>query len=393
MTDVTVYSGVHDLWCTYDIDQLRQFVAEMDTAYDAGTPIAEDAAYDHLVKRLAACEEVIRDTADVEPMLSVPKTYTLDGVREFVDRIRKECGQDTRFCVEPKLDGCAVAIEYRGGRLYEARTMGRGGKPRIVTDHVLCAGLPDTLPDVHNMEIRGEMVIYRDDFEALLRRELNDGKPHNARNIVAGALAANDPEAARRMRLRFFAHGYGYASPSSKYSVNDHFSFLDAMMELRICIPMPETSRWEQRRIVECVADVSERFFSYETDGVVVKVDSFALRKKIGSTARYHKWAIAWKHECQQADAIITAIEDSVAPTGTVTPVAVLAAPDDGTITLGGTTITRATLHNHDYVRRNGYAVGDRVIIERRGNVIPKIVGKVGNGEADPLLQKGNDHE
>lgn len=354
-----------------NINELKSQVDRLDAAYDAGQPRIADAEYDRLVAQLAAMEPTINVQA--EPMLSIPKVHNEAGVTQFLSKAIRKCDPDMLFCVEPKVDGVACSITYCGGALSRAQTMGRSGEPKEITEHLrYVGGVPQRLGVPVNFEVRGELFISKTDF-AEVERHLPEGI-HNARNTAAGCVTSKTPSLCAERRLRFLAHGCG----ATGFEVHHQNDWLKKLRSLGFQTAQ-ETAAVNGQNVLDSVRSLIEYRDSlpYEIDGIVVKISEFVLRKLFRPTKRYVGWATAYKFEQIEAEAKIVAIEKSVAPTGTVTPVAILASSTGGPLSLCGTLVGRATLHNLDYVQRHGYAVGDHVIIAKAGNIIPKIVRKV----------------
>ena len=355
-----------------NISELKAQIDMLDAAYDAGQPMISDAEYDKLVAQLAAMEPTINMQA--EPMLSIPKVHGEDGITKFLGKtIQKTQEPDMLFCVEPKVDGVACSITYCGGVLSRAQTMGRSGEPKDITEHLkYVRGVTPKLNVPVNFEVRGELFISKTDF-AEIERHLPEGI-HNARNTAAGCVTSKTPSLCAQRRLRFIAHGCG----ATGFEVHNQNDWLKKLRSFGFQTAQ-ETAAVNSQNVLDSVRSLIEYRDSlpYEIDGIVVKISEFALRKLFRPTKRYVGWATAYKFEQIEAEAKIVAIEKSIAPTGTVTPVAILESLTGGPLTLCGTLVGRATLHNLEYVQRHGYTVGDHVIIAKAGNIIPKIVRKV----------------
>jgi DNA ligase (NAD+) len=301
------------------------------------------------------------------------------------------------LAVELKIDGVAIALMYRDGRLEYAATRGDGRRGDVVTANVLTIkGIPRALPPARaprgQFEVRGEIFLPLADFEALNRaqteawraklaketraeerKKIEEKGPDvyaNPRNLTAGTLKQLDPAMVAQRPLQAVLYGFGLVEDRDALPAT-HMEFLDLLDALglptnphrRLCRTVEELyaaiAEWEPKR----------RELPYETDGLVIKVNDLALREKIGSTAKSPSWVIAYKFSTEQAQTRIESIEIQIGRTGVATPVANLEP-----VLVAGTTVSRATLHNADYLAKNDIRVGDRVIIEKGGEIIPKVV-------------------
>jgi DNA ligase (NAD+) len=365
--------------------------------YDRNEPEIADAEYDALEAELLALERAhpelaspdsptrrvgerplgtFRTVAHAAPMLSLENSYSRDEVIEFDARLRRLLGgEGYAYAGELKIDGASLALTYEDGRFVRAVTRGDGSSGDEITENARrIEGIPPRLAagigGTGTVEIRGEVYLSRARFEALNQERLEADEPlfANPRNAAAGTLRMIDPEIVASRKLRFAAHGV--ASPRA-IGAESHTEML-AVLE-RAGFPR----RTEPRRcegIEEALAycdewDTRRHGMEYETDGVVIKLDELALQERAGATSKSPRWAIAFKYPAQQATTVVTAIRVQVGRTGTLTPVAHLAP-----VVLSGSTVSRATLHNEDEVRRKDVREGDTVLVEKGGEVIPKIV-------------------
>ncbi|MDE2143252.1 MAG: NAD-dependent DNA ligase LigA, partial [Elusimicrobia bacterium] len=283
------------------------------------------------------------------------------------------------YLVEPKIDGLSCALTYENGALVRAATRGDGETGEDVTANArtiraiplhLAGGAPKRL------ELRGEVYMTFEDFEKVNENEKHAGREPfaNPRNCAAGSLRQKDPSVTASRRLRFTAHSYGVwegAEPSS------HSDFLKKCADLGI-----RSNTYERCSDIGAVVSYYSRFreaalpaLAYAVDGLVVKVDSFAQQKRLGFTARSPRWGMAFKYPAQQATSRVVAVVFSVGRTGAITPVAKVEP-----VFCAGVTISSITLHNFEEVERLGLKIGDRVLIERAGEVIPKVVKVVEKG-------------
>ncbi|MCT2584950.1 NAD-dependent DNA ligase LigA [Actinophytocola gossypii] len=327
-----------------------------------GTFSTEFAAVDHL-----------------ERMLSLDNTFDADELGAWVDRVEKELGETSYLC-ELKIDGLAVNLLYENGRLVRALTRGDGRTGEDVTLNVRTLDdVPqqltgtDEFPVPALVEVRGEVYFRLEDFEELNAKLVEAGKPAfaNPRNTAAGSLRQKDPKVTASRRLRMVCHGLGRregfepARQSEAYRalaawglpVSAHTKVISARADL-----FAHIDYWGAHR-----HDVD-----HEIDGIVVKVDDVSAQRRLGSTSRAPRWAIAYKYAPEEATTTLLDIQVNVGRTGRVTPFAVMEP-----VKVAGSTVSLATLHNASEVRRKGVLVGDRVVIRKAGDVIPEVLGPV----------------
>ena len=370
--------------------------------YVRDTPIISDAEFDQLLRRLAAVEEQhpelrtpdsptqlvggagfatdFTSAEHLERMLSLDNVFSTGEFDIWAARVRAEVGNDVPYLCELKIDGVALALVYRDGRLVRAATRGDGRTGEDVTlnartiDDVperLTAGDGYPIPDV--LEVRGEVFFRLADFEALNAALVEDGKTPfaNPRNSAAGSLRQKDPSVTARRKLRMICHGVGYTEGFRPATLHDAYLALGAWG-----LPVSDhTTR------VEDVAGALERIaywgehrhdVDHEIDGVVVKVDDVALQRRLGSTSRAPRWAIAYKYPPQEVQTKLLDIRVNVGRTGRVTPFAFMAP-----VKVAGSTVGLATLHNAAEVKRKGVLIGDTVVIRKAGDVIPEVLGPI----------------
>ncbi len=369
--------------------------------YEQAQPEISDAEYDRLESELKGLEEEFpdlaspdsptrrvggrpvggpfRSTAHAAPMLSLENSYSREEVLEFDARLRRLLGLEAlAYTAELKVDGASLALTYVDGALARAVTRGDGERGDEITDNARrIEGVPDALGALAGgeLEVRGEVYIPLARFEELNQERLDAGEPlfANPRNAAAGTLRMLDPGIVESRRLRFTAHGI--ARPRALGAATHHE--LLAALE-KAGLPC-ETRPRRCGTIAEALAYVDEwenrrHGLDFETDGVVLKLDELALQEEAGFTSKFPRWAIAFKYPAQQATTKVLRIDVQVGRTGALTPVAVLEP-----VALAGSTISRATLHNEDEVRRKDVRAGDTVLIEKGGEVIPKVVKVIGD--------------
>jgi DNA ligase (NAD+) len=348
--------------------------ADSPTQRVAGRPVEGFETVEHLV-----------------PMLSLDNAYNEQELRAFDERVRKGAGlgdEPVGYVAELKIDGLSIALTYEEGRLVRGATRGDGTRGEEVTVNVRTirvVPLALRTQSAGRFEVRGEVFLPRASFERINREQEEAGEPQyaNARNTAAGTMRNLDPTLVSRRKLGAFVYQLvtesnaaqalrpaGDSSPEGlRYKT--HAETLAALTAWGL----PVEPHWHRcANIDEVVAFCNEwgdrrRTLDFDTDGVVVKVDDLALREKLGATAKFPRWATAFKFPAQQATTTLKAIEVNVGRTGAVTPYAVLEP-----VKLAGSTIGMATLHNAEDVARKDLRPGDRVLIEKGGDVIPKVV-------------------
>ena len=303
------------------------------------------------------------------PMFSLDNSYDEDELREFDRRVRDGLGHaGYSYVAEPKLDGASIETIFDGGALHLGVTRGDGRVGEDVTDNVrTIRAVPLTIDEPRKLTLRGEVVIYRRDLDAMNDKRVARGEEPfaNPRNAAAGALRLLDSREAAERQLRVF-----YFDIVERHS-ETHAQALDAID--RLGLPSHKLHRLckDVDEVLGFVHDFDARRSSlpYETDGVVVKVNELALRDELGTTARFPRWAIAFKFEAERALTKVLSITADVGRTGALTPVANLEP-----VQLSGTVVSRASLHNIDYVEEKDVRVGDTVSIEKAGEIIPQVI-------------------
>jgi len=313
-----------------------------------------------------------------QAMQSLDNTYSEEELRSFHQRLVKLFGrEDLSYVVEPKIDGLAVSVTYEKGRLVRAVTRGNGVEGDDITVNAktihslpleLKAGKKSPVPDV--IEIRGEIFLTLAEFQRINkeREEAGEALYANPRNLAAGTIKQLDPKEVAQRKLEIVLYGVGLCEPAVANSQNHYHELVKHW-------GLPTVERyWKASGVDEVWAAVREldslrHSFAYATDGAVVKLDSFGQQREAGSTSKAPRWAIAYKFAAERAETRINAITIQVGRTGVLTPVAELEP-----VLLAGTTVARATLHNKDEIARKDIRVGDFVLVEKAGEIIPAVI-------------------
>ncbi|MFM8189872.1 MAG: NAD-dependent DNA ligase LigA [Pirellula sp.] len=379
------------------VEDLREQIRLHDYQYYVvAEPTISDLQYDRLLQQLTAWEkrfpslvtpesptqkigdqpvEGLRQVAHRIPMLSIENTYTEAELRDFLQRVEKLLsGQPVEWVVELKVDGVAASIRYDQGQLTAAVTRGNGEIGDDVTHNArTIRGLPLRLQGKQipkTLEVRGEVYMTNSDLVQLnqQRAGLGEAEFKNPRNVTAGSIRLLDPKLCAKRKLRFLCHGIGFCEG---LQFSTHMEFLAKVRDLGIPItPMVKSFQSPQEVVDHCnelVENLHE--LDFEVDGLVIKVNSLEQRESLGATSKSPRWLIAYKIEKYEAITKLLAIKTQVGKTGTVTPVAELEP-----VQLAGTTVSRASLHNLDEIRRKDVRVGDWVVVEKAGKIIPHIV-------------------
>jgi DNA ligase (NAD+) len=310
------------------------------------------------------------------PMLSLANAYNEEELLDFDRRVHSLLGADpVVYVTELKFDGVALTLEYRDGAFTRGATRGDGTQGDDITGNLRTVrSIPLRLRGraPGRIEVRGEAFMHRDDFERMNRQRTEAGEKAfiNPRNATAGTLKLQDPKEVARRHLRFSA----YAMLAAEGTLTTHFDSLERLRRLGIPVSPIVARATTVREIIDFWRRWEERRDSlpYDIDGIVIKVDALAQQRRLGAIAKSPRWALAAKFASRKARTRLTAIQIQVGRVGTLTPVAELEP-----VFLGGTTVSRATLHNSEYIASLDLRVGDTVILEKGGDVIPKVTGIV----------------
>ena len=377
-----------------EMQQLQKQVEHhMHLYYDLDAPELEDFEYDRLIHHLMDLEEqypeyaspnsptkrvggsamnTFREVPHKVQMGSLQDVFSLDELRAFDERVRETVPEPT-YVVEQKIDGLSVSLEYRNGELAVGSTRGNGLVGEDVTENIrtirsIPLKLPQPLP---LLEVRGEVYMPVNSFLRLVReQELREETPaKNPRNAAAGSLRQKDPKIAAARGLDIFCFNIQQLEGTVCES---H----EASLELMRSLGFPVSPDYkvvhtieEAIRQIEKIGELRGKL-GYQIDGAVIKVDSFADRERLGSTAKYPKWAVAFKYPPEEKETVLRSIALQVGRTGAVTPTA-----EFDPIELAGTTVSRATLHNQDFITQLGVNIGDTIVVRKAGDIIPEVIG------------------
>ncbi len=314
-----------------------------------------------------------------KPMLSLNNGFNINDIEDFIERTRKYLNisrDDIEFVCEPKIDGLSISLLYENGELSQALTRGNGYEGELVTENILTIeNIPKKIIDYPQfLEVRGEIFISKNDFEKLNKEQLTNDKKvfSNPRNAAAGSIRQKNSNEIKKRNLMFFAYTVGEVSDVNLFDTQ--INLLNKFKYWGFNIP-------ENIKLLKTLDEISSYYNSmleirdkidYEIDGLVYKVNSFALQKRLGEMSRAPRWAIAHKLPSLIKETIIEKIDLQVGRTGTITPVARVKK-----VKIGGVEVSNVTLHNEDEIERKDIRIGDTVLIERAGDVIPHILSVV----------------
>jgi len=371
--------------------------------YVLDQPEITDAEYDALVRELQSLEQAnpeyltpdsptqrvggkaregFQRVPHSSPMLSLDNALHEEELKEFDTRVRSLLkGEEFFYVAELKLDGLSMAANYKDGRFEKAVTRGDGRVGEDVTENAkTIRSLPLRVlkknAPAEAFEVRGEVVMQRSSFERLNAERERDNLPRfaNPRNAAAGALRNLDPSVTAKRKLDYFSY---FMLVNGEYAMDSHWEALEALASMGFKVNPNRRRCGGYEELLGFIKEWEEKRdkLPYEIDGIVAKVDSVRQQRALGFTAKAPRWAIAFKYPARQETTVLESIEIQVGRTGALTPVAHLAP-----VVVSGVTVSRATLHNEDEIERLGVAIGDKVLIERSGDVIPKVVRVVEQG-------------
>ena len=376
--------------------ELRNLIRYHDRKYYVeAAPEISDLEYDRLLQQLTQLElahpeivtddsptrrigdEIVGDLVQVRhrvPMLSIDNTYNVVELSSFFARAQKNLGSSAiQWVMELKVDGVAAAIIYENGRLVRAVTRGNGEVGDDITHNIRTIhGVPLKLignpPSL--LEVRGEVYMTNSDLVQLNVRRAAEGQAAfaNTRNVTAGTIRLQDPKLCAERKLRFFCHGVGYCDG---IRATNHIDFLNELKSYGLPVT-PNVRLFQSAQEVESAIDelnASLHELDFEVDGLVFKINDFEQREQLGTTSKSPRWVAAYKFEKYEAVTRLNEIRVQIGKTGTITPVAELEP-----VQLAGTTVARASLHNAEEIERKDIRVGDWVVVEKAGKIIPHIV-------------------
>ncbi len=360
--------------------------------YNQDSPEISDFEYDALLRELEMLEaehpEADTDNsptkrvggspdsafAPVEhkvPMQSLADVFSFEELKEFLGRVEKELGTGVQYCVEPKIDGLSVSLEYQNGVLVRGSTRGNGIMGEDITENLkVIKDIPKTIQNApESLEVRGEVYMPTQSFLRLNEQREDMELPlfANPRNAAAGSLRQLDPSITAERGLSIFV----FNIQESSMEFSSHFESLNQLEQWGFPVVPDRKCCSNPDEICEFVASIGENreHLSYEIDGAVIKVDSLLLRQRMGSTSKTPRWAAAYKFPAEEKETLLEDIFIQVGRTGVLTPNAKLTP-----VRLAGTTVSRATLHNIDNIRQKDIRIGDKVLVRKAGDIIPEVV-------------------
>ncbi|MCH5206396.1 MAG: NAD-dependent DNA ligase LigA [Oscillospiraceae bacterium] len=381
------------------VEQLKARIEKANHEYyDNDSPTLEDDEYDALMRELRGLEaefpELLTEDSPSQrvggsaqstfekvrhevQMGSLQDVFDLDEVRAFVERVQAEGANE--FTVEPKIDGLSVSLEYRGGALTVGSTRGDGFIGEDITPNLkTIRSIPLKLNgDLPLIEVRGEVYMPKKSFAKLCELQEKNGEPlpKNPRNAAAGSLRQKDSKITASRNLDIFCFNIQRIEGKAFDTHSKSLEFIESLgfkiiPDLRVCHTADE--------IIARIEEIGKQrqSFSFDIDGAVIKVNDLRLRDDIGATAKVPKWAVAFKYPPEEKETTLREIEVNVGRTGALTPVAVF-----DPVLLAGTTVSRAILHNQDYITEKDIRVGDRIVVRKAGDIIPEVVRSVSHGE------------
>jgi DNA ligase (NAD+) len=373
---------------------LAQEIAEHDHRYYVlDDPIIDDFAYDKLYRELVELETELpelrtpnsptqrvggsprtelRHVPHAVPMISLDNTYSESELGEFVRRVEEglASGATVTYCVEPKLDGASVELLYKNGQFFQASTRGDGVFGEDITENIrTLRGIPLRLPSPESLTLRGEVVIYRRDLVTVNEQRLASGEQPfaNPRNAASGSLRLLDPREVSKRKLRLFL----WQVVEGEQFGSTHAEALDGLDRLGLPVHRRHRVCKDLKEIQQTLAELEaiRADLPFDIDGAVIKVNRFDQQVTLGRTAKFPRWAVAYKFAAEQAQTRLLDIIVQVGRTGALTPVAQLEP-----VQLAGTVVSRASLHNEQIIEQLDVRIGDRVTIEKAGEIIPQVV-------------------
>ncbi|WP_422122620.1 NAD-dependent DNA ligase LigA [Planococcus sp. X10-3] len=395
------------------VSELNELLSAYGHAYYVlDNPKVPDAVYDQLLNELIELETLYPDLVfpdsptqrvggapisnfekvnHVRPMLSLSNAFGEDDLQEFDKRVRNGAGEKVEYVCELKIDGLAVSLIYDNGKFVRGATRGDGRVGEDITVNLrTIRSIPLKLKEPVSLEVRGEVFMPKGSFHKLNEQRGEKGEEvfANPRNAAAGSLRQLDPKIAASRNLNVFIYGIG--GDAENYGLEDHDGSLNYLSKLGF-----KTN--DERKVCRSVDEVLEYIetwtekrtkLSYEIDGIVIKVNRFLQQQELGFTAKSPKWATAYKFPAEEVMTNLRDIELSVGRTGAVTPTALL-----DPVSVAGSTVQRASLHNEDLIKEKDIRIGDKVIIRKAGDIIPEVVRvltELRTGDEEPFHMPKN---
>ena len=373
------------------IEELRKQVEyHAKRYYDDDEPEISDFEYDMLMVELRNLEKEFPEFIDkdsltqkvggtvregfekvehIVPLQSLQDVFSFEELYAFDTRVKKELNEDVKYVVETKIDGLSVALEYKKGVFVKGATRGNGQVGEDITDNLkTIKNIPQTLKEPVDIIVRGEVFIGKEEFEKL-NDELEEGEKFaNARNLAAGSLRQLDSKVTAKRPLNIFIFN---VQKSDDIKFTSHYESLVYMEKLGFNVNPVKILCSNIEDVIKAIEKIGEdrENLSFGIDGAVVKIDNLEQREKLGTTFKVPKWAIAYKYPPEQKETILKDIVCQVGRTGAITPMAILEP-----VKVAGSTISKTTLHNEDFIKEKDLKIGDTVIIQKAGDVIPEVV-------------------
>ena len=374
-----------------------------DRYYNYDNPEISDFEYDMLQRELKSLEEQYPDYAlsdsptqkvggvadrlfspveHIVKMESLQDAFSFDELRAFEERINELA--EPIFSVEPKIDGLSVSLEYKSGKFFRGSTRGDGFVGEDVTANLLTIeDIPKTIDFWGDLEVRGEVYMSHKMFERLVKRQENEGLPtaKNPRNAAAGSLRQKDSKITAERKLSIFVfnvqriEGKDFAT---------HIESLDFLRSLGFAVLPFYNRAIGIENAIEIIQNIGNNRgkLEFDIDGAVIKLDNLSKRGEFGSTSKFPKWAIAYKYPPEEKETVLEGIEINVGRTGALTPTAQFTP-----VTLAGTTVSRAVLHNEDFIAEKDIRIGDTIIVRKAGDIIPEVIGVAKHGKASRVFK------
>ena len=390
----------------HKIDKLRNQIKKYNEAYyQKDSPLVDDATFDKLYRELKELEEKYPDYKPEEKLTnkvsgerskkfkehkhtyrlySLDNSNNLEELRKWVEKTVKDLGETRKvsFVAELKIDGLACALTYKNGQLEIGSTRGDGFVGEDITKNLLTiSNIPQKLPQPLDIDVRGEVYMPISSFEKLNEQQtLNNEKLFaNPRNAASGSLRQLDSEITKKRNLKFFSYA---AIIESQNDIKTHYETLDLLQTLGFSVNNNKKLCKNVEEIIEfCNFWENERFkLDYATDGIVIKVNELNFEEDLGYTFRAPKWATAYKFPPEKVWTKLVDVEYNIGKTGAITPVAIMQP-----VSLGGTIVKRASLHNFDEIKRLDLAIGDKVLVKKAAEIIPKVVEAKHTDDMKPI--------